>query len=473
MEERVISQPVRLFRADQGYRYKGRIHEQLVRSGPSQEVAGDMDKSETCTGEQSQLIETEPLAPLCLVHDGYLASTIAQEHKPRRNLKLIERELADEPAQPFHLYNLGVTYCQLGEVEKAIEAFSESLHLTELLAPYRPTLVRDYAKTLVGSERYDEAHAILAVERQRYPSYADLHLLYGETLELQGLEERAYQSYARATDCREGIDRVGQSDGGSTLDASYVTEAGSNSYRAYTAMARLAQKRGFYKESAHLYGLALDSMFTYAPAWAGLADVLQQSGETDENIAETLLSRSRGIGESDHGDLIRGETPHSYAVTNEDHLVQMIYVLTGCGAYEQALKMLDRDSCTARIHVADQIHWMLCANRVSEDCNWQKNTGTWGVCMKSICWLSTEWIGHWLVGPTGIQIIRGVPRNYASTRKERLEGHGWTAGSAIERAAKHGTYVTRTEAYSMGSAGRNGSREGCAASRKDRTAHTC
>jgi tetratricopeptide (TPR) repeat protein len=328
--------------------------------------AADMNKSETYTDEQSQLIETEPLAPLCLVHDGYLASTIAQEHKPRRNLKLIERELADKPAQPFHLYNLGVTYCQLGQVEKAIESFRESLRLAESLAPYRSTLVRDYAKTLVGLEHYDEAHAILAVERQRYPSYADLHLLYGETLEQQGLEERAYQSYARATNCREGIDRVGHSDGGSAIDASYVTEAGSDSYRAYTAMARLAQKRGFLNESAHLYGLALDSMFTYAPAWAGLADVLQQSGETDENIAETLLARRRGFEESGHGNSIRGEMLHSYAVTNEDHLVKVIYVLAGCGAYDQALKMLDTDVRTARIHVADRIHWMLCANRVSE-----------------------------------------------------------------------------------------------------------
>ncbi|WKL04246.1 glycosyltransferase [Paenibacillus amylolyticus] len=347
----------------------GTVHEQLVRCMPSKLVldeAADMNKSETYTDEQSQLIETEPLAPLCLVHDGYLASTIAQEHKPRRNLKLIERELADEPAQPFHLYNLGVTYCQLGQVEKAIEAFRESLRLTESLAPYRSTLVRDYAKTLVGSEHYDEAHAILAVERQRYTSYADLHLLYGETLEQQGLEERAYQSYARATNCREGIDRVGHSDGGSALDASYVTEAGSDSYRAYTTMARLAQKRGFLNESAHLYGLALDSMFTYAPAWAGLADVLQQSGETDANIAETLLARCRGFEESGHGNSIRGEMLHSYAVTNEDHLVKVIYVLAGCGAYEQALKMLDTDVRTARIHVADRIHWMLCANRVSE-----------------------------------------------------------------------------------------------------------
>ncbi|WP_339788092.1 glycosyltransferase [Paenibacillus sp. FSL R7-0313] len=356
VEERVISQPVRLFRAHKGYQYTGRVHEQLVRRGPcrsAQDEVADIDMA-------------EPLAPLCLIHDGYLASTIAKTRKPRRNLKLIERELADEPAQPFHLYNLGVTYCQLGQVEKAIEAFRESLRLTESLAPYRSTLVRDYAKTLVGSEHYDEAHAILAVERQRYPSYADLHLLYGETLEQQGLEERAYQSYARVTNCREGIDRVGHSDGGSALDALYVTEAGSDSYRAYTAMARLAQKRGFLNESAHLYGLALDSMFTYAPAWAGLADVLQQSGETDANIAETLLARCRGFEELGHGNSIRGEMLHSYAVTNEDHLVKVIYVLAGCGAYEQALKMLDTDVRTARIHVADRIHWMLCANRVSE-----------------------------------------------------------------------------------------------------------
>ncbi|MFX3649066.1 MAG: glycosyltransferase [Paenibacillus sp.] len=371
VEERVISQPVRLFRAHQGYRYAGRVHEQLVRSSScrlAQDGAADIDmnKGESNTDEQSQWIEAEPLAPLCLIHDGYLASTIAKTHKPRRNLKLIERELADEPAQPFHLYNLGVTYCQLGQIEQAIKAFRESLHLTELLAPYRPTLVRDYAKTLVGTERYDEAHAILAVERRRYPSYADLHLLYGETLEQQGLEERAYQSYARATDCRKGTDRVGQSDGGSALGALYVTEAGSDSYRAYTAMARLAQKRGFLHESAHLYGLALDSMFTYAPAWTGLADVLQQSGETDENITETLLARCRENEESGHGDSTPDEMPHSYAMANEDHLVQVIYVLAGCGAYEQALKMLDTDARAARIHVADQIHWMLCANKVSE-----------------------------------------------------------------------------------------------------------
>lgn len=369
-EERVISQPVRLFRAHQGYRYAGRVHEQLVRSSPSrlaQDEVADMNNSDTDIDEEDLLIETEPLAPLCLIHDGYLASTIAKEHKPRRNLKLIERELADEPAQPFHLYNLGVTYCQLGQIEQAIEAFRESLRLTELLAPYRPTLVRDYAKTLVGSERYDEAHAILAVERQRYPSYADLHLLYGETLEQQGLEERAYQSYARATECREGLQGDGQSNGGSSLDSPYVTEAGSDSYRAYTAMARLAQKRGFLKESVYLYGLALDSMFAYAPAWAGLADVLQQSGETDESITETLLARCRGIEEPSQGNSNRGEMPHSYTVTNEDdHLVQVIKVLAGCGAYEQALQMLDTDARTARIHVADRIHWMLCANRVSE-----------------------------------------------------------------------------------------------------------
>ncbi|WP_181150890.1 glycosyltransferase family 2 protein [Paenibacillus sp. PCH8] len=387
-EEKVISHPVRLFRAHQGYRYTGRIHEQLVRSSPRKanrdaDTDTDIIIMEPHSCEEDLHAETEPLAPLCLVHDGYLASTIAEGNKPRRNLKMIERELADDPAQPFHLYNLGVTYCQLGQLEPAMDAFHESLRRTDVLAPYRPTLVRDYAKVLVGAEQYNAAYVLLAVERQRYPSYADLHLLYGVTLEQQGLEERAYQAYARASDCQKELGNTGHTEySTSTPGAPYVTEAGSDGYRAYTPMARLAQKRGFFQEAVHLYGLALDSLFTYGPAWTGLADVLQQSGETDKKIAQILLSRARGIegldlsecsGHSGHGNGRHGSDRSDYStaddpnvMTTDEHLTHMVYVLAGCGAYEQALNLLDTDARRARIHAADRMYWMLCAGKVSD-----------------------------------------------------------------------------------------------------------
>ncbi|MFS0872435.1 glycosyltransferase [Paenibacillus xylanilyticus] len=329
-EDQVTFQPVRLFRSGRGYRYDGRIHEQLV-----------------CEDMENIPLEREPLAPLRLVHDGYLVSRIAQGHKPLRNLKLLRQELNDHPDQPFHLYNLGVTYCQLGQMENAAGTFAESLRLTEPRAPYRPTLVRDYTKVLAALARYDEVRALLAVERQHYPDYADLHFLYGEVLEQQGLDERAYQSYARA------INKSGEL----RRENGYVTEQGVDTYRPYAAMAHLAQKRGFLQESAHLYGLALDYMPGYATALQGLADVLHQSGETDENIVKALLVRWKE----------RLDKPEQgIAVEYSDGFRNILHALASCGAYEQTLSLLGDIAKNIPIDPMIRLRWMLCANRKSE-----------------------------------------------------------------------------------------------------------
>lgn len=407
--ESVIFQPVRLFRAHQGYRYAGRIHEQLVRGGTrdgGEQDGDDLEINDSFIREEGWIAEHEPLAPLRLVHDGYLPSTIAQGHKPLRNLKLLQRELADHPGQPFHLYNAGVTYCQLGHIEQAAEAFTESFLHTPLHAPYRSTLVRDYAKVLLAMGRYDEAHGLLAGERQRYAGYADLHLLYGEVLEQQGLEERAYKSYARATDCRESFDgadlkgkskaeirgihqqAIGPTDKPGSdelsegksfdevqreparLERHYVTDVGCDSYKAYTAMGRLAQKRGFLQESAHLYSLALGSEITYAPAWTGLADVLQQSGETDESITETLLARWK---EHSKKECSKKEDSDPSVITSENDLTHVVHALASSGAYGQALNLLHGDAWNTRIKHEDYLYWMLCANRVSDALQYVQN----------------------------------------------------------------------------------------------------
>lgn len=368
----VLFQPVRLFRAGRGYRYNGRIHEQLFRG-----TAGDRERAITADAiveselpidiSKNVLVEQEPLAPLVIMHDGYMPSTIATGHKPLRNLKLLQKQLAEQPDHPFHLYNLGVTYCQLGQVEKAIEAFAQSLQSTPLEAPYRPTLVRDYAKVLIMLERYDEAHGLLAAERQRYWGYADLHLLFGETLQQQGLEERAYQVYAEVVEhhtddeTQENITKIeSQSTSdkhGVQSEPAYVTEQGSATYKPYTAMGRLAQKKGFLQEAAQLYKLALAKMPTYKPAWRGLADVLQQLGEPDERIAEQLQMQWK-----------EGLRPVDVEVDRD--ITEVIQALASCGAYEQALHLLQEQDCNHGIPEADLVHWLLCANRVSEVQEW-------------------------------------------------------------------------------------------------------
>lgn len=400
IEDKILSHPVRLFRAQHGYQYTGRIHEQLFRQNtdhqsdaitPNKSISKSdihLDSLEISTVDHSAAVEVEidveveeePLAPLRLGHDGYLATVIAKGDKSKRNLRLIERELADHPADPFHLYNLGVTRCQLGDLEQAVEAFRESLKRAKWQAPYRSTLVRDLAKVLVELERYEEAHLLLSEETQRYPAYADLHLIYGEVLERQGLQERAYRAYARASTCGSSPNDHGRSGGGeAVVKAFYVTEAGSCSYRAYTSMARLAQQRGFGQEAVRLYELALEHLSTYRPAWMGLADALQQQGVSDESIADRLLHLAHRLHQihvtTDHADQMN--RPHPYlGKETEIVLMHMLYALANCGAYKQALLLLGGEASHIHIPVGDQLHWMLCADQVTDA--WNLAQSSWG-----------------------------------------------------------------------------------------------
>ncbi|WP_161556908.1 glycosyltransferase [Paenibacillus amylolyticus] len=399
VEDKILSHPVRLFRAQHGYQYTGRIHEQLFRQNTNHQSSNvtlnksigesgiHLDSLEPSAVDDSAdvdvdvdvEVEEEPLAPLRLGHDGYLATVIAKGDKAKRNLHLIEQELTDDPGDPFHLYNLGVTRCQLGDLEQAAKAFRESLKLAEWQAPYRSTLVRDLAKVLVELERYEEAHLLLSGESQRYPAYADLHLIYGEVLEQQGLQERAYRAYARASTCGPSPNDHGRSGSDEAVTkAFYVTEAGSCSYRACTSMARIAQKRGFGQEAVRLYELALEHLSTYRPAWVGLADALQQQGVSDESIAARLLhlaNRLHQIHGTDHAD--QTNRPHP-SVEKESELVlmQILYALADCGAYKQALLLLGGEASHIHVPAGDQLHWMLCAGQVTDA--WNLAESCWG-----------------------------------------------------------------------------------------------
>ncbi|WP_342553284.1 glycosyltransferase family 2 protein [Paenibacillus sp. FSL R7-0652] len=388
-ENKVLSYPVRLFRAHHGYRYTGRIHEQLVRQRhegcrgddtPAVNESGRRtdarsDSPEARTADEEAVLE--PLMPLRIHHDGYLASVITAGDKPKRNLRLIELELADQPAHPFHLYNLGVTHCQLGSLEQAADAFTESLRLAALQAPYRPTLVKDLTKVLTALKRYEEAHMLLAAECHRYPAYADLHLIYGEILECQGLQERAYGAYARASTChsrQDNQERAGSDE--AVTEPVYVTEAGSGSYRAYTSMARLAQKRGFVQEAVGLYELALKHLSTYEPAWTGLADALQQQGISDEQIADRLLNLSDLLNQRDSTDQAdQSDSPHC-SWDRGTELIQIVYALAECGAYKQALQLLGSEASDLCIPAGDRIHWLLCAGQVTDA--WHLAEDRWG-----------------------------------------------------------------------------------------------
>jgi O-antigen biosynthesis protein len=53
------------------------------------------------------------------VHSGYDHSPEGQERKKERDLRLLHLELAEQPEHPFTLFNLGMTYADIGQYAEA------------------------------------------------------------------------------------------------------------------------------------------------------------------------------------------------------------------------------------------------------------------------------------------------------------------------------------------------------------------
>ncbi|MBO7748808.1 glycosyltransferase family 2 protein, partial [Paenibacillus sp. MWE-103] len=199
--ETLAHDAMRLFRADRGLRYAGVVHEQLVRPGA-----------------EPRYVEG-PSSGLRLGHDGYLPEPMARKAKAERNLRLIGKALRLAPDDPFHLYNRGVTLCQLNRPKDACAAFALASLFAPDDAPYRASLVRDRAKALLAAGDADGAEALLRREADRYAAHPDVQLVYGDCLLAQkrALDARgAYEAALAAGEAARGG----------------VREAGAGSFRA-------------------------------------------------------------------------------------------------------------------------------------------------------------------------------------------------------------------------------------------------
>src|SRR3954469_4646226 len=118
---------LRMFRNRPAYRFKGRLHEQMAYALP---------------GYLSERIEYTQLR---IEHYGYLGVVRDSKDKSRRNLELLEQQVADGQESAFQSFNLGSEYLALGEIETAIGHFEKSWQMLQTdpgrtVYPYVPTL---------------------------------------------------------------------------------------------------------------------------------------------------------------------------------------------------------------------------------------------------------------------------------------------------------------------------------------------
>ena len=266
-----VNTALRIFRNRPGYRFEGRLHEQIAQNLPLY-APGRLEQT-------SVRVE----------HFGYLGAVRNAKDKSRRNIELLRQQEREGVATPFQCFNLGTEYAVLGDHRTALAEFERAWDLAQRQGQadrdFMPTLFLRMVTALQACGRPVEA-----IERAReglslFPGFTDL--VYSE-----GLAARAMGRLDAATECWERCLEMG--DG----PARYGSSIGAGSYLPLIELAKDQVTRGELEPARALLERCLDEHPGFTGAVLPYASLLLQDGLDSDTVAAELERRVASLSPS-------------------------------------------------------------------------------------------------------------------------------------------------------------------------------
>lgn len=265
---------VKLFRNVPYLGFEGRIHEQIL---PSIRRAG------------GQIAWTD----LFVLHSGSDQSAQGRKGKQERDLHLLELELREKPDDSFTLFNIGMTYADMDEHPKAIEALERSLALSNSSESHVRKIFALLVASLARTDQFDTASDVCQRGLREFPDDAELLFRAGTLAHRFGRLEEAETCYLSV------LHKVRERHFSSVDRGIGGYKARQNLAAVYTDMGRLADAERLWRE-------VVKEKARYREGWHGLGESLVRQGKLDEaeRVAEQLGSESSLVVE---GILLRTE----------------------------------------------------------------------------------------------------------------------------------------------------------------------
>lgn len=147
---------LRLLRNNGKYRFRGNIHEQI------------------CCDEREQLYDRFETLDIIVHHYGYLDDVVREKQKRKRNLPILEKELKNNPGDPFTLFNLGNEYLSFNDYEKALAYYNEAkAHIKGVNMAFVPHLYFRMINCYECLRHYQAALNLIAEALSIYPECTD------------------------------------------------------------------------------------------------------------------------------------------------------------------------------------------------------------------------------------------------------------------------------------------------------------
>lgn len=173
-----INSAVRLVRNDRRFRYSRRIHEQII-------------DSILASGYR-----IEPSA-IVIEHSGYALGHNALRAKLERNLRLLNRALAEEPNSAFYHFYRGRTLQALGNTDDAWCEFETALRTCPPAGTLYPQILAQMALIAAQHKRYTEAIQLAERSLELVPGYPLSLFIIAESHRLSGNVTAALEAYRR------------------------------------------------------------------------------------------------------------------------------------------------------------------------------------------------------------------------------------------------------------------------------------
>src|SRR4051812_30683622 len=253
---------LRVFRNRPEYRFTGRIHEQIAHTLP---------------GHVVERVETTDIR---LEHFGYLGVVREEKDKSRRNLELLERQLAENGESPFLHFNLGSEHGALGQHEDALEHF-RAAWATVRTDPhlrtygYVPSLVGRLATTLRNLGRREELAAHVEDALAVFPNFTDLVFELGMATLHEGDLDGARELFERCLQMGDA-------------PSAYSATVGSGSFIAGSLLGEVHRRAGRFAEAEAALRTALAANPRFLGAIEPLAQSLLARGLDGEAVAATV-----------------------------------------------------------------------------------------------------------------------------------------------------------------------------------------
>ncbi len=212
----------RLLRNTGEYHFEGRIHEQIQKEG------GTLDPSRFT------------LAEVTLFHYGYTVKAIENKQKHKRNMPLLKKQLEDNPADPYYLFNIANEYMAEGDITEALDYYLKSYEKKVTTQAYFPHIFYRIILCYMSLKDSKKALAFALEGLSYYPECTDFEYLRGSIYQNNHKHLLAIASFKRCLAMGEA-------------PTIFRFTGGCGTYKAYQTLGDIYTLEEMYEEAVEAY----------------------------------------------------------------------------------------------------------------------------------------------------------------------------------------------------------------------------